>query len=93
MRIDFGSAVLSSQPLVFAPPEMSEPHVVVIELAEDSPAARAGLEVGSRISHVNDRRVEKPADFRDTVRAAKGDVRLTLIDPSGTPQTLVVPAE
>jgi S1-C subfamily serine protease len=93
MQIEYGSAVRSDQPLVFAPPELSEPHVVVTELAEDSTAARAGLQVGARISRVDDRRVQTPADFRRAVRDAKGDVRLTLIVPSGTPETVTIPAE
>ncbi|MEZ6072067.1 MAG: PDZ domain-containing protein [Pirellulales bacterium] len=93
MRIDYGSAVRSSQSLIFAPPEMSEPHVVVTELAEGSLAQRAGLEVGSRISRVGGRRVETPDEFRRAVDAMDGDVQLTLIDLSGTPVTVTVPAK
>lgn len=93
MQIDYGSAVRSAQPLVFAPPELSEPHVVVTELAEESAAARAGLQVGARISRVDDRRVETPAEFRRAVRDVDGAVRLTLIVPSGIPETVTIPAE
>ncbi len=41
--------------------------VVIVEVAEDSPAARAGLRRGDVVTHVNGRRVRSSVDLRNQV--------------------------
>jgi serine protease Do len=50
--------------------------VVVIDVAKDSPAARAGLKIGDVIERIADARAADIGSFRDRVRSENGAVKL-----------------
>jgi len=66
--------------------------VVITDLADDSPAAQAGLESGDVIMQVNHRAVTTVADFNKAVRdGASKDSTLLLVRRGQGTQFLVVP--
>ncbi|HEX4147578.1 MAG TPA: trypsin-like peptidase domain-containing protein [Pirellulales bacterium] len=86
LRIDFPSAVLIPQVL----DETYESAVAVSEIAEDSPAYRAGLRVGMLITNVGKNPVDTPADFRREVAARQGDVPLKIMVGPGDYHVIVI---
>jgi serine protease Do len=55
--------------------------VVVTEVAQDSPAWNVGVRPGVFISHVGDKRVATPDEFRAAVQAAGQNVSIRLTQP------------
>ncbi len=53
-------------------------HVVVTKVAPNSPAEVAKLEPGTFITHVNNKRVQTPAEFHAAVKGLTGLVKLRL---------------
>ena len=86
MRVDFPSAVLESTDLDSA----VESAVAVSEVAENSPAFRAGLRPRMMITHVGNTPVETPEDFRREVAAKRGVVDLKIIIGHGDFHTVEV---
>lgn len=65
--------------------------VVVLNVADDSPARAAELQPGDFISHVNRTPVQTPAEFHNAVKAATGPVTLRLYQgPSPGARSVVV---
>ena len=79
LRVDYPSAVLIPQVL----DETNASAVAASEVADDSPAYRAGLRVGMLITHVGNNPVDTPADFRREVAARQGDVPLKIMVSPG----------
>lgn len=86
MRVDFPSAVLLPQVL----DETYESAVAVSEVAEDSPAYKAGLRVGMLITYVGNTAVDNPADFRREVAGQPGDVPLKIMVAPGEYHVIVI---
>jgi len=61
--------------------------VVVVEVAEGSPAWNAGLRPGMLISRVDQSRVGTPPQFQAAVAAKKGSVALEVTGPGDEPQS------
>jgi S1-C subfamily serine protease len=89
LRVDFLSTLLGQ-----LPPErldwqerllagLAQGGVVVREVDPDSPAARAGLRTQEFITHLNDRPVASPAQFRREAAGTVGPVTVTVwpLDP------------
>jgi serine protease Do len=83
LRVDYPSAL---------PPQWNVPDgadatptesVAVLDVARDSPAWRAGLRRGERITHVGSVRVATPADFYAAVAEQAGDVPLQVATGQG----------
>ncbi|MFO0869290.1 MAG: trypsin-like peptidase domain-containing protein [Pirellulales bacterium] len=67
--------------------------VALLEVQPQSPAWRAGLRPGSFVSHVEGRRVRRPADFYREVEGKDGAVRLRVTGARDTEAVRVVEAE
>lgn len=89
LRVDFPSAVITPLGL----DESLEAALAVSEVAEDSPAFRAGLRTGMLITHVGTTHIGTPADFRREVAGRQGEVSLKLAVGPGEFHTVKVPAE
>lgn len=63
--------------------------ITVRAVEEDSPAWKAGLRKGMMVSHVDKRRVKRPADFFKEVESLAGSVKLWTIDRSGRSMVVV----
>jgi serine protease Do len=75
MRVEFASAI-SQEFLIRNDHLLLEGAVVVAQVDEDTPAWRAGLRPEMIISHVGNRRVQSPREFRDAVAGKTGTVQL-----------------
>ena len=65
--------------------------VVVIRVAEETPAHAAGLQPGTFISHVNKTPVQTPSEFHAAIKSATGPVTLRLYpDRLGEGRTIIV---
>jgi serine protease Do len=85
MRVDYPTAVL--HPLLG---DSSVPSVAVSEVADDSPAFRAGVRREQLITHVDTTPVETPEDFRRAVADANGPVTLKVVIALGEYHKLVI---
>ena len=63
------------------------------EVETESPAWRAGLRPGARISRVGASPVDTPEEFRRAVAEKSGPVQLGVIGPNGEVKVVTVPAE
>ena len=79
LRVDYGTA-LSLKRIPTLDPEGC---VIVTEVEKDSVTWRAGLRIGSIISHVDDEPVKTPEQFYAEVAGKNDTVSFTLFDRSG----------
>lgn len=56
--------------------------VKISEVAEGSPAARAGLKPGLLITHVNGKPVLHPNELNDAIRKSGGKAKITVVEPT-----------
>jgi S1-C subfamily serine protease len=75
LQIDFASA-LGAEFLHRNDALLVEGSLAVVDVAEDSPAWRAGLRPDMIISHVGTTRVQSPKEFREAVASKPGTVPL-----------------
>jgi serine protease Do len=81
LRVDYPTAVES---LIVNQPNRSqwrallEGCVVIVDVSPDSPAADARMQRWMLVTHVDNVRVQTPAQFRDAVAGKKGAVKLRL---------------
>lgn len=54
--------------------------VLVLDVQEKSPAARVEINVGQRVTHVNQQPVRSPAEFLEAIQSLKGPVALRIND-------------
>jgi serine protease Do len=97
LRVDFPSAHRELNPqfnlqFEFRLPTI-DPAVLSIDVAEDSPAWRAGLRRGMLITHVRNVPVGTPKEFQAQVAALRGDVELRIAPSPGQPPVVKVPAK
>ncbi len=85
LRVEYPTAVFDA--------DRYEPVVVAIDVAEGSPAWKAGLRQGMFISRVDQSRVTTPGEFRTAVAGQRGAVTLEAASPGGEPSTRVVEPE
>lgn len=96
LRIDYITVLLSQVTLARtdlqekAAAALKQGGVLVTEVQPASPAATAGLQLQDIITHVNDRAIESPRDFRLEVEKATGPVQFTILSLEGTPRKLRV---
>ena len=76
VQVDFATA-LSAQRIASIDPDGC---VIVIEVDDQSSAWRAGLRVGSVISHVAGQRVSDPSEFHEAAGEATGPVEIRVFD-------------
>jgi len=97
LSVDFTSAHRQMMPQFNGPFEVRtlviDSAVLSVDVADDSPAWRAGLRRGMFITHVRNVPVSTPKEFYAQVAALKGDVELRVAAPAGQPPVVKVPAE
>src|SRR5262245_38271357 len=64
--------------VMVAPMERGEPGILIREVTPDSPAAKAGLQVGDRVLKINDKDVAKVQSFLKTISSSKTNNKLTM---------------
>ena len=95
LHVDYATMTRSE----FDLPDFSDPlglgsvSVSAREVDTESPAWRAGLRPGARISRVGANPVETPDEFRRAVADRSGPVQLGVIGPNGEVKVVSIPAE
>jgi serine protease Do len=97
VAVDFPSAHRQLTPQFNMPFEVRtptmDPAVLTVEVADDSPAWRAGLRRGMYVTHVRNVPVSTPKEFYAQVAGLEGPVELRVAAPAGQPPVVKVPAE
>ena len=78
MRVDYASTLADAEQPLHAGLAFFDEAVVVSEVAENSPAWRAGMRPGMLISHVDGAAVRTPKEFQAAVAQQSGPVALHL---------------
>jgi len=83
LRVDYVTATSREKLQSLANQHQIDPQgsVLITEVEEDSPAWNEGLRPEMMISHVGNRRVRTPREFRDAVAGQSGPVLLRLSPP------------
>jgi S1-C subfamily serine protease len=91
MRVDYVSAVLEPFSRESLAGLSFDDGVVVIDVNEESRSWEAGLRPGMLVSHVGQREIHNPEEFRKAVSGRTGAVQLRLADLDGqTPPQAIV---
>jgi S1-C subfamily serine protease len=87
LRVDHPTAIPAFQLLQSAQQGEIDPEgcVVVAEVEEGSPAWNAGVRAGMFVSHVGEKRVTTPDEFREAVQSASGAVQLRFVPSERQP--------
>jgi S1-C subfamily serine protease len=95
MRVDYVTATTREKLDSLASTRGIDPQgsVLIIEVQENSPAWNEGLRPDMMISHVGNRRVMTPKEFREAVAAESGPVRLRLSPPPDDGAERTIPPE
>ncbi len=97
VAVDFPSAHRQLTPQFNMPFEVRTPTmdsaVLTVDVADDSPAWRAGLRRGMYVTHVRNVPVSTPKEFYAQVAGLEGTVELRVAAPAGQPPVVKVPAE
>lgn len=64
--------------VMVAPMERGEPGILIREVTPDSPAAKAGIQVGDRVLKINDKDIANVQSFMQTIASSKPNDKLTL---------------
>jgi serine protease Do len=78
LRVEYPTAMLTAEALSSGQPRLPAEGVIVSEVAENSPAKKAGIRAGMVITHVGRAAVNTPKEFRAAVENAAGPVDLKL---------------
>jgi S1-C subfamily serine protease len=92
IRTDYATAVDYQEQLRLGNIDL-DGCVRISDVEKESPAWRQGLRAGMYVSHVENRRVCRPQDFRTAVAGRDGPVRLRLTLPSDQRPVRSVPPE
>ncbi len=90
LRVEYPTAVVDSEGRLRAGAAGAD-SVIVTEVAENSPAAAAGMRVGMLITHVDRTPVRTPRDFALAALRNRGPVQLRLAGDEKTPTRTVGP--
>ena len=85
MRVEYLTAMLGNEMPTGGGISLAGEGVVVAEVAENSPASRAGLHPGMIVTHVGRTVVNTPKEFRAAVDGAVGPVDLRITDDKNNP--------
>ena len=78
LRIDYPTALTEGEGHARGGMSFADNAVVVVEVAENSPAQAAGLRPGMLITHVDGTPIRTPTEFAAAVARHRGDVQLLL---------------
>ena len=91
LRVDYPTAVADEEGHSRGGMSFVDDAVVVVEVAEGSPAHAAGLRRGMLITHVDGAAVRTPKEFAAAVGRNRGPVQLRLAGDEKTPIRTVQP--
>ncbi|MGA2061747.1 MAG: trypsin-like peptidase domain-containing protein [Thermoguttaceae bacterium] len=91
LRVEYPSAMMSAEVKATGPSPFASEGVIVAEVAENSPALKAGLQPGIIITHVGRTAVNTPKEFRAAVENISGPVVLRIADDKKNPTRTVEP--
>jgi serine protease Do len=89
MRVDYPTAIVEAEQRTVSGSSFPDQGVVVAEVVENSPAARAGVQTGMIITHVGRTAVNTPNEFRAAVDGAAGAVDLQIAGDKQNPMRTV----
>jgi serine protease Do len=92
LRVEYPTAVVDDEGRLRYSAPTGENAVVVVEVAEGSPAAAAGLRRGMLITHVDRQPVRTPQEFALAAARNRGPVQLRLAGDEKNPTRTVGPA-
>ena len=76
MRVEYPSAMMNAEVRATGPSPFAGEGVIVAEVAENSPALKAGLQPGMVVTHVGRTAINMPKEFRAAVENISGPVVL-----------------
>jgi S1-C subfamily serine protease len=79
LRVEYPSAMMSAEVRATGPSPFAGEGVIVAEVAENSPALKAGLQTGMVVTHVGRTAVNTPKEFRAAVENLTGPVDLRTV--------------
>ncbi len=88
MQVDYPTALVDPYPEARGTMAFSDEGVIVADVAEDTPAWKAGLRRGMLVGHVGRTAVNTPQQFRRTVAGQFGPVELHMIDDQTPVRTI-----
>jgi serine protease Do len=91
MRVDYPTAITNAELRTARGLAFADEGVAVAEVAENSPAAAAGLQPGMIVTHVVRTEVNTPGEFRKAVDSLTGPVDLRIADDKKNPIRIVEP--
>lgn len=86
LQVDYSSVALAI-PQADVP---TVPCVVITDVRPDSPAAKAGLNAGMFVTHVDNTTISTPDEFRNEVTKKSGEVKLLMSYLPGMPNARIV---
>jgi serine protease Do len=91
LRVEYPSAMLNAEVRSTGQPPFSGEGVIVAEVAENSPALKAGLQPGMLVTHVGRTQVNTPKEFHAAVENLSGPVVLRIAEDKKNPLRTVEP--
>jgi S1-C subfamily serine protease len=91
LRVEYPTAVVDERGRGMSGLSFPEQGVTVVEVAENSPAAAAGLQVGMVISTANHKAINSPKEFRAAVDNSSDPVVLRIADDRGRSERVIEP--
>jgi serine protease Do len=91
LRIDYPTAVVDGEGHFSGGMSFVDDAVIVVEVAEGSPAWEAGLRRGTLVTHVDGAAVRTPKDFATAVARNRGLVQLRVAGDEKNPVRTVRP--
>ncbi|MGA2796157.1 MAG: trypsin-like peptidase domain-containing protein [Thermoguttaceae bacterium] len=91
LRVEYPSAMISAEFRATGPSPFAGEGVIVTEVAENSPALKAGLQPGMVVTHVGRTAVNTPKEFKAAVENISGTVVLRIADDKKNPLRTVEP--
>lgn len=91
LRVDYPSAMPDVESRSTGNTGLASDGVIVTETSENSPAAKAGLEIGMLITHVGRTQISTPKEFRSAVEILAGPVSLRIANDKKNPTRIVEP--
>jgi S1-C subfamily serine protease len=91
LRVEYPSAMMNTESRAAGQSQFAHEGVIVAEVAENSPALKAGLQPGMVITHVGRTAVNTPKEFSAAVENVSGPVNLRIADDKKNPNRTVEP--
>jgi S1-C subfamily serine protease len=91
LRVEYPTAVVDERGRGMSGLSFPEQGVTVVEVAENSPAAAAGMQIGMIISTANHKAINSPKEFRAAVENSSDPIVLRIADDRGRSDRVIEP--